>query len=956
MGVQIPRSPTKRPSMSDLFISYSRNDKAFVKRLHDALERRELEAWVDWEGIPPTAEWLREVYGAIDASQAFVFVLSRASNSSEVCGKELKRALAQNKRLVPIVCEELTAESAPEALAKLNWIFLRDEDDFDSGIDTFVESLNTDLDRVKAHTRLLVRAVEWDSRQQHHSLLLRSRDLEEGEKRFVGEADKDPNPTALQLRFVRASRRRSTKLQRLVLGSVTLAGLVATALAIIAWVERQHSERRASAAFVQVIADAKPLSALAHAVVETGEWFADDVPEIRSSLLSALQMSKERMRLVDSGERPIHRVALSANGITAAALDPLFVRDRANESLLVWDAQGKPIAFDPVGSPITALAACDAESLLVVGSRDGTLHLWDAETRQPAGAAPYAEPIESSNAAPNESVAATPSTSSLDVYGEATAPPRLERSPGRQAAARCTPASASIHEIAVSPDCQWIAVSRDCATELWSRSPELRLARVLPEARVATAVAFDTSARVVVRGFADGSLKKASRSGRGEFADADFARHPFAGPVHALAVSPDGAHVASADGSAVRLWTVEGDKGRQTAEGFHGHGNTVSTLAFDPAGRQVIGGSHDNSIRIWDLGGNPLGEPLLGHDGWIRSLAVSAEGREIVSAGNDGTVRRWELSRSLSTRSCADTEGTASVLAVDDAGTSLIQRRGDDHRFEIYLQNRECDRSPVAVVDQVHVAAMTPDGRVVAYGALGGRSLTVRPSIGSSDAVEHSHPESGLRAIALSPDGDAVAVGGNSNVVSVWSARDRSFVSYPQEHKRPIVSLAFSRDGRFLASGSEDNTIQLWDLETGEKTGPRFQGHYGWVSAIAFSHDGEFVASGSWDKTVRLWDRDGHQMGRPFRGHTDRITFIGFEPGLERVVSHGYDRRVGTWPGGDPGSWLRESCAQLDIEMSDSGTEESELFRRARDTCLRLLPESTYPRSRGGDRATAGSH
>ena len=148
--MQIPRSPTKRPSRSDLFISYSRNDKAFVKRLHDALERREFEAWVDWEGIPPTAEWLREVYGAIDASQAFVFVLSRASNSSEVCGKELKRALAQNKRLVPIVCEELTAESAPEALAKLNWIFLRDEDDFDSGIDTFVESLNTDLDRVKA--------------------------------------------------------------------------------------------------------------------------------------------------------------------------------------------------------------------------------------------------------------------------------------------------------------------------------------------------------------------------------------------------------------------------------------------------------------------------------------------------------------------------------------------------------------------------------------------------------------------------------------------------------------------------------------------------------------------------------------------------------------------------------------------------------------------------------------
>ena len=37
--------------MSDLFVSYSRKDGAFVRRLHDALGRAEKDAWVDREGV-----------------------------------------------------------------------------------------------------------------------------------------------------------------------------------------------------------------------------------------------------------------------------------------------------------------------------------------------------------------------------------------------------------------------------------------------------------------------------------------------------------------------------------------------------------------------------------------------------------------------------------------------------------------------------------------------------------------------------------------------------------------------------------------------------------------------------------------------------------------------------------------------------------------------------------------
>jgi len=50
--------------VADVFISYSRRDKEFVARLHEALDSHGKQAWVDWEDIPPSAEWLREIHDA----------------------------------------------------------------------------------------------------------------------------------------------------------------------------------------------------------------------------------------------------------------------------------------------------------------------------------------------------------------------------------------------------------------------------------------------------------------------------------------------------------------------------------------------------------------------------------------------------------------------------------------------------------------------------------------------------------------------------------------------------------------------------------------------------------------------------------------------------------------------------------------------------------------------------
>lgn len=118
--------------MTDVFISYSRKDKDFVKALHGALVEHSREAWVDWQDIPLTADWWQEIERGIEAANTFIFVISPDSIASKVCNQEIDHAVRHHKRLIPVVRrDDLEMNLVHPALAKHNWLFFRERDDFD---------------------------------------------------------------------------------------------------------------------------------------------------------------------------------------------------------------------------------------------------------------------------------------------------------------------------------------------------------------------------------------------------------------------------------------------------------------------------------------------------------------------------------------------------------------------------------------------------------------------------------------------------------------------------------------------------------------------------------------------------------------------------------------------------------------------------------------------------------
>jgi WD40 repeat protein len=73
----------------------------------------------------------------------------------------------------------------------------------------------------------------------------------------------------------------------------------------------------------------------------------------------------------------------------------------------------------------------------------------------------------------------------------------------------------------------------------------------------------------------------------------------------------------------------------------------VTAIAFSPDGTQLLTGSKDGKVRLWDIAGNEVALRLLGHDKPLASCIFTLDGTKVVTASVDGTVNFWERSNGM---------------------------------------------------------------------------------------------------------------------------------------------------------------------------------------------------------------------------------------------------------------------------------------------------------------------
>jgi hypothetical protein len=195
----------------NVFISYSRADLAFADQLEAALGPCGFATTLDRHGISGGEDWQPRLAALIRHADTIVFVLSPSSAQSDVCAWEVEQATQLGKRIIPVLCCPLDgATTPPPLLSRLNYIFFYAEpklpgSGFGVGLVQLVAALNTDLEWLREHTRLLQRASEWASATRATDRLLFGKSIADAKAWAARRPADAPEPTALHLEFIRAS-------------------------------------------------------------------------------------------------------------------------------------------------------------------------------------------------------------------------------------------------------------------------------------------------------------------------------------------------------------------------------------------------------------------------------------------------------------------------------------------------------------------------------------------------------------------------------------------------------------------------------------------------------------------------------------------------------------------------------------------------------------------------------
>ncbi|PMD55345.1 beta transducin-like protein HET-D2Y [Hyaloscypha bicolor E] len=361
--------------------------------------------------------------------------------------------------------------------------------------------------------------------------------------------------------------------------------------------------------------------------------------------------------------------------------------------------------------------------------------------------------------------------------------------------------------------------------------------------------------------------------------------------VNSVAFSPDGKQVVS--GSAdktVRLWNAATGAALQKLEG---HSNSVTSVAFSPNGKQVVSGSWDRTVRLWDAVTGVALQTLEGHSDYVRSVTFSPDGKQVVSGSADKTVRLWDAATSAALQMLEGHSDCVYSVAFSLDGKQVVSGSYDqtvrlwDAATGAALQKLEGHSNSVNSI------AFSPDGKQVVSGSWD-RTVRLWDAVtGVALQTLEGHSDY-VRSVTFSPDGKQVVSGSADKTVRLWDAVIGAALQTLKGHSYRVNSVAFSPDGKQVVSGSGDRTVRLWDAATRAEL-QMIEGHSDSVSSIAFSPDGKQVVSGSYDQTVRLWDAATGAELQMIEGHSDSVSSIAFSPDGKQVVSGSYDQTVRLW-------------------------------------------------------------
>src|SRR4030042_391873 len=154
--------------------------------------------------------------------------------------------------------------------------------------------------------------------------------------------------------------------------------------------------------------------------------------------------------------------------------------------------------------------------------------------------------------------------------------------------------------------------------------------------------------------------------------------------------------------------------------------------------------------------------------------------------------------------------------------------------------------------DEIRSITFSPDGEILAAGAIGDQGITELWEISSGTKIR-AFERSSTSDLCFSPDGKILASASFTfDKISLWDPSTGQELNSLFGHG----PISFSPDGKILVYKGEDRTIRFWEVASGKEIHIPIQ--KGPIGAISFSPDGKTLASSVTDNyghySAKLWD------------------------------------------------------------------------------------------------------
>jgi WD40 repeat protein len=404
---------------------------------------------------------------------------------------------------------------------------------------------------------------------------------------------------------------------------------------------------------------------------------------------------------------------------------------------------------------------------------------------------------------------------------------------------------AAVHRALFSPDGRRVVTaSADGIARVWSTDGK-SLAVLAGHTEALQTAAFSHDGQHIVTASADGTARLWWSDGR------PLALLPHSSPpirvdlsgqyvaVHSASFSPDGQYVVTlSEAGVAKLWNRDGTllpmpwdatpqletaqaqideypgqyRERYEHAKMAGHMDGISLAVFTPQG-QILTGSSDNTLRLWDCAGCCLGlfsNPE--YKDWPLCAAFSSDGQRILTGGTHKSAWLWSMDGQLLAELPGHTDDVISVAFRYDGQQILTLSPHDSARLWTTEGRPLATLSRGTPANRIHSAAFTPDGRI----------------------------------LTATADGRA----------QLWDAEGQLLTTLVG-HTSAIRSAEMSPDGTYILTASDDGTARLWD-EVGPPL-PTLKGHTAAVQSARYWSDAPWILTSSADGTTRLWDTAGKE-------------------------------------------------------------------------------------------------